>query len=195
MQTTDDTTGPTIDWRDWIAFLGYVLAAAVVISVALASVVLIVSTQADDALPLVNSPPPRAAVAAPAELNSPASAPVGASSIDKAAQTAAAFVPSAVPNAATPEIAPPTGQAVPMSSAVALAGPAAPLTQAPVSIDTAAPAALVPAGAATNAAVAAPISASNVTRAVAVSGPAVSFAAAADRDPRSPPTGNGAAQQ
>ena len=58
MPTTEGTAQPTIDWRDWIAFLGYVLAAAVVVSVMLASVVLVISMQAEG---------PTAGSAAPAE--------------------------------------------------------------------------------------------------------------------------------
>jgi hypothetical protein len=48
MQSNHGAAQPTIDWRDWVAFLGYVLATAVVVSVALASIVLLLSTQATE---------------------------------------------------------------------------------------------------------------------------------------------------
>lgn len=184
MQTTDDTTGPTIDWRDWIAFLGYVLAAAVVISVALASVVLIVSTQVDDALPLSDaSSSGRSSV--PAALTAPASGPVAAGSTNTLAQTAPKAAALAVP-AATPE-ARPAEAATPNLSAAATAGNAVPSIgsriTAPVESATSAPI-----SATSTAAVAATGNTQSATHAAAA-GPAVSFAAAADRDPRSPPTG------
>jgi hypothetical protein len=48
MRSSNGSARRTVDWRDWVAFLGYVLATAVAVSVALASVVLLLSTQADD---------------------------------------------------------------------------------------------------------------------------------------------------
>lgn len=47
MQGNQGAAHATIDWRDWVAFVGYVLATAVVVSVMLASVVLVLSMQAE----------------------------------------------------------------------------------------------------------------------------------------------------
>lgn len=51
MPMTEGAARPTIDWRDWVAFLGYALATAVVVSVLLASFVLVISMQAEDPRP------------------------------------------------------------------------------------------------------------------------------------------------
>lgn len=64
--TTDGTARPTIDWRDWIAFLGYVLATAIVIAVVLGSMVLVISMQADDTGAAQKAGPPLGAAIAPA---------------------------------------------------------------------------------------------------------------------------------
>lgn len=99
MPTTEGTAQPTIDWRDWVAFLGYVLAAAVVVSVMLASVVLVISMQAEG--PKLD---PKLESAAPAELR-----PV-ASEIHRAApetrETRPASPPAVVKAAPAPALAP-----------------------------------------------------------------------------------------
>jgi hypothetical protein len=79
MQGNQSAAQASIDWRDWIAFLGYVLATAVVVSVMLASVVLVISIQAEspvrnDLAPVVQSPA-NAALAAPADEARPQVAP------------------------------------------------------------------------------------------------------------------------
>jgi negative regulator of sigma E activity len=48
MRSTDQSHQAVFEWREWLAFFGYVAATAVVVSVLLASIVLVVSTQADD---------------------------------------------------------------------------------------------------------------------------------------------------
>jgi hypothetical protein len=62
MRSSNGTVGPTVDWREWVAFLGYVLAASVAVSVALASVVLLLATHAED---------PQASLGSPASARSP----------------------------------------------------------------------------------------------------------------------------
>lgn len=82
MQGNQSAAQASIDWRDWIAFLGYVLATAVVVSVMLASVVLVISIQAESpvqselapVVPVVQSPA-SAALAAPADEARPQVAP------------------------------------------------------------------------------------------------------------------------
>lgn len=70
--TTDDTARPTIDWREWIAFLGYVLATAVVVAVVLGSLVLVISMQADDTGAAGNAGSPLGAAIVPAVRSQPA---------------------------------------------------------------------------------------------------------------------------
>lgn len=71
MQGNQGTAHASIDWRDWVAFVGYVLATAVVVSVMLASVVLVLSMQADP-LPATGAPnTPTAAQATEPKLSDP----------------------------------------------------------------------------------------------------------------------------
>ena len=48
MQTTNGSASPSTDWREWAAFLGYVLVAALLISIALASIVLVLTVPTED---------------------------------------------------------------------------------------------------------------------------------------------------
>lgn len=57
MHVSNGSAKRSVDWREWVAFLGYVLATSVVVSVALASVVLLLATQADDTAPGLAEPP------------------------------------------------------------------------------------------------------------------------------------------
>ena len=77
MQTTNGSATPTTDWREWAAFLCYVLVAALLISIALASIVLVltVPTDEDSSAALVVSRQPATSTLAPASLNKPALLP------------------------------------------------------------------------------------------------------------------------
>ncbi len=76
MQTTNGSATPTTDWREWAAFLGYVLVAALLISIALASIVLVltVPTDEDSSATLVSRQAATSTIA-PASLNKPALLP------------------------------------------------------------------------------------------------------------------------
>lgn len=112
MPTTEGTAQPTIDWRDWIAFLGYVLAAAVVVSVMLASVVLVISMQAEGPTAGSAAPAetrlaaPESREAAPptppaaAKVSTPPTAPAPAARIEVTAESLRADKPIAAPQPA-----------------------------------------------------------------------------------------------
>lgn len=120
MPTTEGTAQPTIDWRDWIAFLGYVLAAAVVVSVMLASVVLVISMQAEG---------PTAGSAAPAEVRRAA---------PETGESPAAGAPAAA-KAATPLVAPAPAARIEITAESLRADkPIAASQPAPASLDPAA---------------------------------------------------------
>lgn len=73
MQTTNGPTTSSTDWREWAAFLGYVLVAALLISIALASIVLVltVPTEDDPSAALVSAQPVSTSPITPASLNTP----------------------------------------------------------------------------------------------------------------------------
>ncbi|HRO59458.1 MAG TPA: hypothetical protein PK177_09885 [Burkholderiaceae bacterium] len=73
MQTTNGSASPSTDWREWAAFLGYVLVAALLISIALASIVLVLTVPTDDdsSAALVVGQPASTSPIAPASLAKP----------------------------------------------------------------------------------------------------------------------------
>ena len=86
MQTTNGSAMPEHDWRQWAAFLGYVMAAALLISIALASIVLVlnVRTDVDPSAPLVAQPPVSASPLQPASLTQPGILPSQGTRLDHA---------------------------------------------------------------------------------------------------------------
>lgn len=120
MPMTEGAARPTIDWRDWVAFLGYALATAVVVSVLLASFVLVISMQAED---------PRPGAEAGTTTALPAAAPAAAPAIVAPATPAApARSVGTVVEKALPEI---TAETLRAEQPIAPAQPAVvPATQA-----------------------------------------------------------------